>query len=319
MPAPSSSKVSERSHRIRARRRAPGRSCAPTSARRCRRDPSRRRRADRRLRPWWRCLPGACARRARHSAWPPRAPSHARWRTASSSELGGTGRLPSQDAACFPPRVRLRVKSDNRPRQFALAQRPRCSQAEHETQALAYDSPPLRRPPVAVTASRVPCVGAGKCLMWTGSLSTNDPLLPLASVEDEPHALLLPDGIPLLWRMLVLAAVAVLLVCPGQVLAAGRLQEFLPKAQPAEFFPGADRFGPPQGDPPLVPAYAGRPAARLRLPQLGFRQRGRLFRQADPHAGRHRPARRDHGASSSSTTRSRSSSSASPSTASSMR
>lgn len=39
--------------------------------------------------------------------------------------------------------------------------------------------------------------------------------------------------------------------------AAGRVQEYLPKAQPAEFFPGADRFGPPQGDPPLVPAYQG--------------------------------------------------------------
>nr|WP_262265940.1 NosR/NirI family protein [Microvirga sp. HBU67655] len=35
------------------------------------------------------------------------------------------------------------------------------------------------------------------------------------------------------------------------------MQEFLPKAQPAEFFPGAERFGPPQGDPPLVPAYQG--------------------------------------------------------------
>jgi len=40
-------------------------------------------------------------------------------------------------------------------------------------------------------------------------------------------------------------------------LAAGRVQEFLPKAQPAEFFPGADRFGQPEGDPPLVPAYQG--------------------------------------------------------------
>ena len=68
---------------------------------------------------------------------------------------------------------------------------------------------------------------------------------------------LLPDGIPLLWRMLVLAAVAVLLVCPGQVLAAGRLLEFLPKAQPSEVFPGADRFGTPQGEPPLAGAYAG--------------------------------------------------------------
>src|SRR5215208_1574775 len=67
----------------------------------------------------------------------------------------------------------------------------------------------------------------------------------------------LPDGIPLLWRILVVAAVAVLVVCPGQVLAAGRLLEFLPKAQPSEVFPGADRFGTPQGEPPLAGAYAG--------------------------------------------------------------
>src|SRR5690606_19686589 len=38
---------------------------------------------------------------------------------------------------------------------------------------------------------------------------------------------------------------------------AGRVQEFLPKAQPADFFPGADRFGTPQGDPPLVPVQQG--------------------------------------------------------------
>jgi NosR/NirI family nitrous oxide reductase transcriptional regulator len=44
-------------------------------------------------------------------------------------------------------------------------------------------------------------------------------------------------------------------VSPG--MAAGRVQEFLPKAQPADFFPGADRFGAPQGDPPLVPVHQG--------------------------------------------------------------
>ncbi|WP_442931895.1 4Fe-4S binding protein [Microvirga sp. CF3016] len=48
-----------------------------------------------------------------------------------------------------------------------------------------------------------------------------------------------------------------LLLWTGPGMAAGRVQEFLPKAQPAEFFPGADRFGPVQGDPPLVPAYQG--------------------------------------------------------------
>ena len=48
-----------------------------------------------------------------------------------------------------------------------------------------------------------------------------------------------------------------LLSAANPAFAAGRVQEYLPKAQPAEFFPGADRFGPPQGDPPLVPAYQG--------------------------------------------------------------
>ncbi|MBJ6125599.1 NosR/NirI family protein [Microvirga splendida] len=49
----------------------------------------------------------------------------------------------------------------------------------------------------------------------------------------------------------------ILLLWAGQALAAGRVQEFLPKAQPSEFFPGADRFGTPQGDPPLIPVQQG--------------------------------------------------------------
>src|SRR5262245_25303722 len=39
--------------------------------------------------------------------------------------------------------------------------------------------------------------------------------------------------------------------------AASELATFLPKAQPSDFFPGADRFGPPQGDPPIVSVYRG--------------------------------------------------------------
>ncbi|MGH6807641.1 MAG: FMN-binding protein, partial [Ensifer adhaerens] len=39
--------------------------------------------------------------------------------------------------------------------------------------------------------------------------------------------------------------------------AAGRVHEFLPKALPSEFFPGADRFGQPEGTPPIVPTYQG--------------------------------------------------------------
>ncbi|XOC83280.1 4Fe-4S binding protein (plasmid) [Microvirga sp. M2] len=44
---------------------------------------------------------------------------------------------------------------------------------------------------------------------------------------------------------------------PHPAAAASRVGEYLPKAQPADFFPDADRFGRPQGDPPLLPAYQG--------------------------------------------------------------
>ena len=40
-------------------------------------------------------------------------------------------------------------------------------------------------------------------------------------------------------------------------MAASGLASYLPKVAPADFFPGADRFGPPQGDPPIVPVYGG--------------------------------------------------------------
>ncbi|WP_298252915.1 NosR/NirI family protein [Bradyrhizobium sp.] len=39
--------------------------------------------------------------------------------------------------------------------------------------------------------------------------------------------------------------------------AASDLKTYLPKIAPADFFPGADRFGPPQGDPPIAPVYRG--------------------------------------------------------------
>ncbi|WP_036270321.1 NosR/NirI family protein [Methylobacterium sp. WSM2598] len=35
------------------------------------------------------------------------------------------------------------------------------------------------------------------------------------------------------------------------------LTDYLAKVQPGEFFAGADRFGSPQGDPPIVPVYTG--------------------------------------------------------------
>jgi NosR/NirI family nitrous oxide reductase transcriptional regulator len=54
--------------------------------------------------------------------------------------------------------------------------------------------------------------------------------------------------------VLVLTA---LLAQPLQALAAGRVGEFIGKLAPSAFFTDADRFGSPQGDPPLIPAYKG--------------------------------------------------------------
>ena len=41
----------------------------------------------------------------------------------------------------------------------------------------------------------------------------------------------------------------------GEARAAGRLSDYLAKAQPAELVAGANRFGPLQGDPAIAPAY----------------------------------------------------------------
>lgn len=51
------------------------------------------------------------------------------------------------------------------------------------------------------------------------------------------------------------AAVFVFLLGALPATAASRLAEFLPKATPSELVPGANRFGPSQGEPPMAPAY----------------------------------------------------------------
>ena len=61
-------------------------------------------------------------------------------------------------------------------------------------------------------------------------------------------------------RRAAVALACLLLVCLTYIspaCAAGDLPTYLPKIAPADFFPGADRFGPPQGDPPIVPVYRG--------------------------------------------------------------
>lgn len=43
--------------------------------------------------------------------------------------------------------------------------------------------------------------------------------------------------------------------CAAEARAAGRLTDYLSKAEPSELISGANRFGPPQGDPAIVAAY----------------------------------------------------------------
>ncbi|MFH1553990.1 MAG: 4Fe-4S binding protein [Rhizobiales bacterium 24-66-13] len=57
-------------------------------------------------------------------------------------------------------------------------------------------------------------------------------------------------------RLLIIAVLG-MTALTVEVRAAGRLAEFLPKAQPGELFEGADRFGAPTGEPALAPVYRG--------------------------------------------------------------
>src|SRR6516165_7528749 len=56
---------------------------------------------------------------------------------------------------------------------------------------------------------------------------------------------------------LAIAVAACVVLWTTPALAASDLATFLPNASPGDFFAGADRFGPPQGDPPIVPVYRG--------------------------------------------------------------
>jgi NosR/NirI family nitrous oxide reductase transcriptional regulator len=59
-------------------------------------------------------------------------------------------------------------------------------------------------------------------------------------------------------RRAVVALLISVFACIGSAaMSQPRLPEFLSRAQPQEFFAGADRFGSLQGEPPLAPVYAG--------------------------------------------------------------
>lgn len=61
---------------------------------------------------------------------------------------------------------------------------------------------------------------------------------------------------PLAALMALLAVVAVM-SGPAAAAVQGALADYLPKAELSELAPGADRLGPPQGEPPLAPVFAG--------------------------------------------------------------
>ncbi len=65
---------------------------------------------------------------------------------------------------------------------------------------------------------------------------------------------------PAVWLRRVLLVLFTLLAAMPAVSmaeAASRLAEYLPKAQPSDLFPGADRFGEPAGEPPIAPVWRG--------------------------------------------------------------
>ena len=71
----------------------------------------------------------------------------------------------------------------------------------------------------------------------------------------------IPVVVPIIGiRRAIIAVAAILLILLALPLPAGaasRLGEFLPNVQPSGLLAGADRFGEPQGEPPIVPAYRG--------------------------------------------------------------
>ncbi len=60
------------------------------------------------------------------------------------------------------------------------------------------------------------------------------------------------------WTAVLFAVLAAcVFMSQGTAQAGSDLPSFLLKVSPSDIFAGADRFGPPQGDPPVVPVYKG--------------------------------------------------------------
>ncbi|MCO5151754.1 MULTISPECIES: NosR/NirI family protein [unclassified Shinella] len=80
------------------------------------------------------------------------------------------------------------------------------------------------------------------------------------TLTDCPQTLSRKTTRPAVWLRRVLLVLFTLLAAMPVVSmaeAASRLAEYLPKAQPSDLFPGADRFGEPAGEPPIAPVWRG--------------------------------------------------------------
>jgi NosR/NirI family nitrous oxide reductase transcriptional regulator len=57
--------------------------------------------------------------------------------------------------------------------------------------------------------------------------------------------------------MFFIAAIGLLAAFAAPAMSAGQLPSYLEKIQPSDLFQGADRFGNPEGEPPIAPVYRG--------------------------------------------------------------
>ncbi|MBO9127032.1 regulatory protein NosR [Rhizobium sp. 16-488-2a] len=57
--------------------------------------------------------------------------------------------------------------------------------------------------------------------------------------------------------MFFIAAMGILAAFAAPAMSAGQLPSYLEKIQPSDLFQGADRFGNPEGEPPIAPVYRG--------------------------------------------------------------
>ncbi len=93
-------------------------------------------------------------------------------------------------------------------------------------------------------------------------------------LSSQAAQLLLKTAKLLLWICLFLSVIR-----PHPACSASRLGEFLTHLQPSEIMPGADHFGAPEGDPPLIPVMKGDD-------MLGYAYLNTDFSQADGYSGK---------------------------------